>query len=429
MPGKIAYIMSRFPKLSETFILREMNQVSRHGLDVALYPLLLEDQPIRHPETEAWLPQVRRLPFLSKAVLEANLRQLAQDPWRLAKLFGMVVGQNWCSPNFLFRAIALFPKAVYAAERIRREGVQHIHAHYASHPALVAWIVFRLTGIGYSITVHAHDIFVRTTMLEIKLRDADFIVAISTYNRDYLAETIGSWLLEKTKVIRCGVMPDRYLPGRTIKSGERLEIIHVGSLQPYKGQRFLVEACAQLKDRGLPFRCRIIGEGEERARLQALIKLKGLDGRIELLGAKTQEEVAALLPTANCYLQPSIMTPAGKMEGIPVALMEAMACQLPVIASDLSGIPELVRDGETGYLIPPADPTAIARALQYLYDHPQEAAGTARAGRLLVESGYDLTANVNDLVTFFEQAIQRADEQPEQPALDSTPLKSTVTAG
>lgn len=421
--------MSRFPKLSETFILREMNQVSRHGLDVALYPLLLEDQPIRHPETEAWLPQVRRLPFLSKAVLEANLRQLAQDPWRLAKLFGMVVGQNWCSPNFLFRAIALFPKAVYAAERIRREGVQHIHAHYASHPALVAWIVFRLTGIGYSITVHAHDIFVRTTMLEIKLRDADFIVAISTYNRDYLAETIGSWLLEKTKVIRCGVMPDRYLPGRTIKSGERLEIIHVGSLQPYKGQRFLVEACAQLKDRGLPFRCRIIGEGEERARLQALIKLKGLDGRIELLGAKTQEEVAALLPTANCYLQPSIMTPAGKMEGIPVALMEAMACQLPVIASDLSGIPELVRDGETGYLIPPADPTAIARALQYLYDHPQEAAGTARAGRLLVESGYDLTANVNDLVTFFEQAIQRADEQPEQPALDSTPLKSTVTAG
>lgn len=421
--------MSRFPKLSETFILREMNQVSRHGLDVALYPLLLEDQPIRHPETEAWLPHVRRLPFLSKAVLEANLRQLAQDPWRLAKLFGMVVGQNWRSPNFLFRAIALFPKAVYAAERIRREGVQHIHAHYASHPALVAWIVFRLTGIGYSITVHAHDIFVRTTMLETKLRDADFIVAISTYNRDYLAETIGSWLLEKTKVIRCGVMPNRYLPGRTIKSGERLEIIHVGSLQPYKGQRFLVEACAQLKDRGLPFRCRIIGEGEERARLQALIKLKGLDGRIELLGAKTQEEVAALLPTANCYLQPSIMTPAGKMEGIPVALMEAMACQLPVIASDLSGIPELVRDGETGYLIPPADPTAIARALQYLYDHPQEAAGTARAGRLLVESGYDLTANVNDLVTFFEQAIQRADEQPEQPALDSTPLKSTVTAG
>jgi glycosyltransferase involved in cell wall biosynthesis len=322
--------------------------------------------------------------------------------------------------------MALFPKAAYAAQLMQREDVQHIHAHFASHPALVAWIIHQLTGIHYSVTVHAHDIFVRTVMLETKLRQSAFIIAISAYNRDYLAKSLGSWVEEKTKVIHCGVEPGLYEPARFILEGQRLEIIHVGSLQPYKGQKFLVEACAQLKQLGLPFRCRIIGEGEERARLEALIARNGLGEQVELLGAKTADEVADLLASANCYVQPSIITPSGKMEGIPVALMEAMACQLPVIASDLSGIPEIVRPSKTGYLVTPADSKAIAEACIFLYQHPHEAAELALAGRQLVEREFNLSANVSQLVGQFDQEMESATKIHKHSSFNNAQMKSTA---
>jgi colanic acid/amylovoran biosynthesis glycosyltransferase len=426
MGRKIAYIMSRFPHLPETFILREMNKVRQYGLDVALYPLILQEEPVRHRETDAWPPKVRRLPFLSSAIIVANLRWFARDPWKFISIWARTLKENLRSPNFLIRAAALFPKAAYAAQLMQREDVQHIHAHFASHPALVAWIIHQFTGIHYSVTVHAHDIFVRKVMLETKLRQADFIVAISAYNRDYLAKSLGSWVMEKTKVIHCGVEPGLYEPAQLIQEGQRLEIIHVGSLQPYKGQKFLVEACAQLKQLGLPFRCRIIGEGEERARLEALIARNGLREQVELLGAKKVDEIAELLSSANCYVQPSIITPSGKMEGIPVALMEAMACQLPVIASDLSGIPELVRPSKTGYLVPPADAKAIAEACIFLHQHPQEAAQLARAGRQLVEREFNLSANVSQLVRQFDQRMGPATKIQEHPSFHNAQMKSTV---
>lgn len=428
MAGKIAYIMSRFPHLPETFILREMQQVKLQGLDIAIYPIVFQEQPIRHEDVDAWLPELRRLPFFSREVILANFRQFGHDPWRFVTLWGRVVSQNVRSPNFLMRALALFPKAVYAAELMQAEGIQHVHAHYASHPALAAWIIHQLTGIHYSVTVHAHDIFVRTAMLDTKLRDADFVAAISTYNRDHLAKSLGLWAKEKTRVIHCGVEPDKYESARMIGDGDRLQLINVGSLEPYKGQAFLIEACALLEQQGLSFRCRIVGEGEERDRLQALINKRGLAEYVQLLGARTQAEVAALLSTAHCYVQPSIITPAGKMEGIPVALMEALACRLPVIASDLSGVPELIQHGVTGYLVPPADPASIARMCQRIYQHPLEAAAMARAGCQLVKRDFNLATNVGQLVALFEQVMRPGVEQHGHPSVQSVRINKTTVA-
>lgn len=407
MPHKIAYIMSRFPHLPETFILREMNEMRARGWDVALYPLILQNQPVVHPEAQAWVAQAHPLPFLSAAVLVSNLRTLFRQPLRYLGLWGKAVRHNIKSPNLLVRALALLPKAVYAAEQMTAENVRHIHAHYATHPAFVAWAIHQLTGISYSITVHAHDIFVRTAMLGTKLQEAEFVVAISEFNREYLAQKLGDWVRPKIHIVHCGIIPEAYsAQPRRWQSGDTLELINIGSLQPYKGQKYLVEACALLKEWDIPFRCRIIGGSDEvRADLESRIARHDLSQHVFLLGGKTQQEVADLLQSAHCYVQPSIITPSGKMEGIPVALMEAMAAELPALATAISGVPELVRPHKTGYLVPPEDVPALAEALAHIYHHPEEAVQLAQNGRALVLSEFELRTNVQQLSELFTRLL------------------------
>ena len=402
MGKKIAYLMSRFPHLPETFILREMSELVRQGESVSLYPLIRQQQPVLHREAESWLDRAHFSPFLSPRVLNAGLGTVARRPAAVAALFARTVRGNLASRKFLVRALALFPKALYLARLMQEQKIDHIHAHYATHPALVAWLIHRLTGISYSVTVHAHDIFVDPTMLGVKLREASFVVAISEYNRDYLARTVGPWVREKIEVIHCGIEPEQYSARQgTHRPGQRFELLSIGSLQPYKGYPYLIRACGLLRDRGIPFRCRIVGSGAEQRNLARLIVRARLESRIELAGPLPQEAVARLLPTAHCYVQPSIVTPAGKMEGIPVSLMEALACELPVLASNLSGIPELVRPGKTGYLVEPADCAALARALEQIYGEPGRAGRLARAGRSLVCDQFALKQNVGRLAARF----------------------------
>ena len=342
------------------------------------------------------------MPWLSFGLAAANIHQAIMHPRRYFSLWGRLVRENFSSPKFLLRALLLFPRAVWMAEAFLRDGVEHIHAHYATHPALVAWIIHRLTGIPYSVTVHAHDIFVEKPMLATKLRDAVFIASISEFNRDYLVDALGPWVRHKISIVRCGIDPAYYGQSETPRNG-RLEILSVGSLQPYKGFAFLIEACALLRDRGIPFRCRIVGGGDLRGTLQELIQNRGITGSVELLGPRTQDDVARLLRTGDCYVQPSIITDTGKMEGIPVAVMEAMTSGLPVIASALSGLPELVKPGETGWLVPPGNSTLLADALSEVHEQPAEARRRAALGRQWVKQEFNLTTNVHKLAALFAE--------------------------
>lgn len=408
MGHKIAYLMSRFPHLPETFILREMIEIEKLGWEVALYPLIHQRQAVVHPEAQAWIPRIRKLPFVSGGVVQANLAQLAQHPITYSGLWGQAIRENWASPNLLVRALALFPKAVYAARLMRQEGVAHIHAHYATHPALVAWLIHRITGLSYSVTVHAHDIFVRTAMLGTKMRSAAFVAAISQYNRDHLARLLGEWVRPKVHIVHCGVdttkyAPRNYVAHQAMPQSDVFEILSIGSLQPYKGHPYLIRACALLRDQGLPFRCRIVGGGEDRPQLERLIAELNLSEQVILMGGQPQAEVARLLTTVDCYVQPSIITATGKMEGIPVALMEALACELPVVATELSGVPELVRPGATGWLVPPANAEALAQAIAQVRQNPAAARQYAQAGRALVLQEFNLQDNVAQLGRLFTQ--------------------------
>ena len=292
------------------------------------------------------------------------------------------------------------------AELMQLDNVDHVHAHYATHPALAAWIIHELTGISYSITAHAHDIYVERAMLAEKIRAAEVVVTISEFNRQFLREKLGGWVLPKIQVIHCGVQPAQYQSKRRAnQADEAFEIVSIGSLQPYKGQIYLIEACALLHPLGIPFRCRISGGGELRGRLQTHIKQMGLAAEVQLTGPLPQETVTEILPEADCYVQPSVVAPSGKMEGLPVALMEALASELPTIATDMSGIPELVRNGETGLLVPQKEAGALANAIQKMFENPGWAKTLAQAGRKLVLAEFDLDKNCQQLALIFAQLI------------------------
>ncbi|MGB0383529.1 MAG: glycosyltransferase family 4 protein [Ardenticatenaceae bacterium] len=407
MSAKIAYIMSRFPKLSETFILREMSELERQGEQVALYPLIVQREAIVHTEAKAWIGRMQKLPFMSPAIFATNSRALIQQPCTYCSSLAKTFWENRTFPKFLTRAMLLFPKAIRLARLMQQDGIAHIHAHYATHPAFVAWLINQMTGITFSLTAHAHDIFVRQEMLATKLRAASFIVAISEYNRDFLARTIGEWVRKKTIVVHCGIRPNRFsADSMPSQRRTRFEIISIGSLQPYKGFPYLIQACDLLRQKGVPFRCRIIGGGEERPGLERMIASSQLNEQVELLGAQPQDEVVRLLRTADCYVQPSIITSEGKMEGIPVALMEALACGLPVVATNISGIPELVRPDETGVLVPPAEASALADGLATIYDNPEQARRLAQNGQRLVQQEYNLRTNTEHLLRLFRQVTK-----------------------
>lgn len=405
MTGKVAYILSRFPKVSETFILREMIALQERGVSIELFPLIVEKQSVVHDEAKPWLEKLYHYPWISPDVFWSNMRVFFRNPFVYLSIWSKMVFENISNLKFLARALLIFPKAVRMSLEMQKIGIRHIHAHFATHPALAAWIIYRLTGISYSITVHAHDIYVSQTMLATKVRAASFIIAISEFNRRFLVAHVGEYIEEKIKIVHCGIDPARYARVTPSSEKEKFSVKSIGSLEAYKGMKYLIQACALLKEQNIPLHCEIIGEGLERPYLQEWVDRLALNDTVFLVGAKTQIEVAEALAEADCYVQPSVITETGKMEGIPVALMEALGSELPVVASDISGISELVRPGETGYLVSERDPEALAEAIGFVFQHPEQADALAKKGRELVEKEFNMTKNGARAASLFEEFL------------------------
>lgn len=388
-------MMSRFPHLPETFILREMNALAARGFEVEVVPLVVQREGVVHAAAAAWMSRLPRYGAASLRRLPAAALYALRRPRRAMRVAAQSSAGNRGNPKFLLRGLAVLVGALALADRLERSGVDHVHAHYATHPALFAWIVHQLTGIPYSVTAHAHDIFVDRTMLATKLSGASFVVTISRFNADLLKRALEDAALPPLHVVHCGVPIDELAHDHALWPGSGpLRILAIGSLQPYKGHRYLIEACSRLVGR-LDVACTIVGEGPERGQLERQLQLRGLEGRVRLAGAKTEQEVSRLLREAHIYVHPSVKEPSGKMEGIPVALMEAMAAGVPVIATRLSGVPELVRDQETGVLVDPESPDQLAAAVEAVARAPRTVieARTRRA-RELVSTEFDLEKNV-----------------------------------
>jgi colanic acid/amylovoran biosynthesis glycosyltransferase len=395
-PRAVLYLVTRFPAVTETFVVNEWLALSER-FRMQLVALRRSGEDPVHPETERVLPDVR---FPSGAQPAAHLFWLLRRPRvYLSALASVVRGALRFSVAEAAKEAVVFAKAVAVARVAARERIDHVHAHFASHPATAAWVVHRLTGIPFSFTAHANDLFVAPVLLDRKLADARFAVAISDYNRRLLLERPPA---ARVEVVHCGVDVERYARrGLGERAADR--VVCVASLLEKKGHADLIDALALLAERRPGVLLELVGEGSERDRIVARARERGVDRQVSLLGARSSEQVRATLAEARVFALPSVRLPSGRMEGIPVALMEAMAGGVPVVATRLSGIPELVQDGVTGLLVEPHDPEGLAAALERLLADEALAAELAQNARGLVERSFSLKIEAGRLGDLFAE--------------------------
>jgi colanic acid/amylovoran biosynthesis glycosyltransferase len=399
---RVAYVVSRFPSTTETFIAREMGAVEHLGVSIELFALIQERDVVVHPEAAPFLRRLRTAPLWRLDTVRAQWYWMRRRPRKYFSVWWDATRGNWRSPQFLTRAWIVVPKAARFAREAEQEHVEHAHAHWATHPALAAYVIGRLVGIPFSFTAHAHDIFVNRTMLEEKISAATFVAVISSFNREYLVSRYGERSRAKLVVVRCGVDTERFT--REIDYPTRREgfrIVCVASLQRYKGHQVLIDALARLRDRDVAFECVLVGEGAERASIEEQIRRLDLADRVSLVGALRSGDVLRIVKTADVMVLSSVVLASGQMEGIPVALIEALACEVPVVASRLSGIPELVIDGETGLLVDAGDADALAHAIERLSRDPALRRQLGAAGRARVVAEFSERSGAERLVARF----------------------------
>lgn len=410
----IAYIMSRFPVITETFVLYEMLALEEQGLQVELYPLQREHTEVMHPEARPFVARANFQPLFSWPIFKSQFYYLLRKPLVYLSILWTLIRANWGSSRYLFGALGFFPKAVHFARLMTADGIAHIHAHFASHPAAVAYVIHRLTGIPYSFTAHGSDLHRDRHMLCEKVSEAAFVAAISQYNKNIIvrecpgagaAGTGARGTGDKVIVLHCGVDTEVFQPRMEPTAYERGEspftILCIGTLHEVKGQTYLIEACRLLHGRNIDFVCRFVADGPDLARLTQQAEQAGIADRVHFHGRVTREEIAALLRDADVMAAPSVPTSDGRREGIPVVLMEGMGSGVPVVASDLSGIPELVSNEQCGLLVAPRDAQGLADALERLYRDPALRRQFSTAGRAKVLNEFDLTLNAAHLAQLF----------------------------
>ena len=367
---KVGYVLKMFPRLSETFVLNELVELERQGVDVHVFSLKRPDEQLFHRDVARLRAPVSYAPDLGQHV----------------------------DPRVKHRR-----QAASLAPLVRRAGVQHVHAHFASGATSVALHVHRLTGVPFSFTAHAKDIYtvtVRPQDLARKLRTAQFAVTVSDYNAEYLRA-----LAPDSRLVRIynGLDLSLFSRNGAVPAAPPL-VLGVGRLVEKKGFGDLVRACAVLRDRGVFFQCRIVGKGPLAKELRALVRELGLRRAVELSGPLPREELIGLYRRAAVVAAPCLVAADGNRDGLPTVLVEALALGLPVVSTPVTGIPELVEDGRTGLLVPERDPEALAGALDRLLADRARAGALALEGRRRVERAFDLRRNVARLRELFEEA-------------------------
>jgi glycosyltransferase involved in cell wall biosynthesis len=387
----VAVLMSRFPTVTETFILREMIEMERQAQPVRVVPMLKETPPVIHDEAKPYVGRALYTPFVNGPILAANLRAFARHPFRYVSLLLRLIAGTITSFEVLVRTIALWPKSVFLARELDREGVPHIHAHYATHPSTMALIISKFSNVTFSFTVHAHDIQVNRSLLRWKLRETRFVRSISDYNKRFLEKLYPNEARGKIIVVHVGIDPEKYEENarRFSPAASAVpKILCVAAHKPYKGLPVLIEACRILRDEGVAFHCDVVGHGPMYDELQAMIRERNLGEVFQLAGAKPQDVVAEMMGEATLFVLPSIIAADGQMEGIPVALMEAMASARAVISTAISGIPELVEHGVNGLLVQPGDAPALAEAMRSLLADRERAQQMGRRGQQKVRAEF-----------------------------------------
>ena len=403
----VAYLAPSLGAVTSTFIYREIEAVRARGIEVATFSTRRPSGEVISAEAEELVANTTFLYELprSEIVIDA-LTMAIRRPLRflggMCLAFRDACGARVSVAGDRFKLLWHFVVGSALAKRLSDGGQDHIHAHFAHMPTSIAMYAAHVAGATYSFTAHANDIFERPVALKEKVRRSAFTACISEYNRRHLTEA--GCLVARLAVVRCALDVEQYAWQRPERGDGGFEIYAVGRLVEKKGIEHLIHALAALRDEGRSFRCRIIGGGPLLEPLRVQVGQASLDDRVELLGAQPQERVKALFAEADAFVLPCVVAASGDRDGIPVALMEAMALGVPVVSTGVSGIPELIQSDRNGLLAAPGDAQSLAQALATLMDDAELAVCLSQAARRTIETEFEVGRSAAILARRFVQA-------------------------
>jgi len=387
--ANFAYLFERFPSFGQTFCYREVAELDRQGVASPIFS-------IRNPKDEPpqeWDPRIiERVHYVPE---EKELLNDVRSASKKRKLTPEIVAalDDWGRRTDFLRLY----QAVYVGLRLHELGVRHVHAHFAGMAARTAFWIHRFFPMTFSFTAHANDIFA-PRHFEIGLDKLVDVARVIVTETDYAAQFLRERFPQRANSVH------RIYNGLDLAEFERADfsstpplIIAVGRLIAKKGFAELIRACALLAERGKLFRCEIIGEGPLENELRAQSAQLNLQNRFVLSGAKPQREVRQHLAAASVFVLPSVLDPEGGMDNLPTVIMEAMATGLPVISTNIAGIPEMVVQNETGFLVQPADPIALAKAIEDVIDDRLLAQRLGEAGHQRAQELFSIEKNVREL--------------------------------
>ncbi|MBI5506859.1 MAG: glycosyltransferase [Deltaproteobacteria bacterium] len=439
---RVAYLFPLFPVINQTFTLAEVIGLRRRGYDIRLYSLLSRvDVSLQQTEARALLAKTHYCPgYRSLALWAPFVRGLVRDPVGVAALFA-TVWRAWRqhvptrrggpapAPDtftlgewidvlyrgnryfYLMKSWMMVPHAMYLAEVFAREGIPHVHCHWATYPATVGMLIKQWAGIPFSVTAHAYDIHMMPWMLPAKLEAADFFVTCAEYNRRYLATLCSPEAASRIFLNYHGTDLDRFQPGERVP-GDEFRIVSVGWFKEYKGFHFVVDAVAMLRRRGINAVFHLAGDGPQRGYLQEQAGRLGISDRVVFHGYLEHSRLVGLYRDCDAFAMGSIeMTNFGRQDVIPNVIAEAMAVGLPVVATRMGGVTELVDDGESGLLGPQRDAEALADALARLAREPELAARLRQGGLAKVRRIWDRNNNLDELAQLFNERIEARDHE------------------
>lgn len=395
---RVLYVVSLFPCWSETFIVREMHALIERNAGIGILSLKPSSEKFVQ-ERAAELLGYTHYPLSNLRCTLALLGLALRRPVAVLGFVAMLCMGMWRQPAVLLKSLAAISRAAGQWPWIERFAPQIVHAPWATYPATVAWFLSRMLGKPFSFTSRAHDIFVEDHMMAAKLAKTALAVTITRHNVRHLARWMPALGAIPVQVVHSALDLREITYCREGRLPRRL--LSVGRLDPIKGFDVLLQGLAELHSRGIAFESLIIGEGEERARLENLRDALGLHELVTLVGAKPQSDVRQAMAESTLMVMPCVVTPDGNADGIPNVLTEAMAAGLPVISTRVSGIPELIEDGVCGRLVPSRDPVALADAIEVTLADAALLDAYAEAGRRKVEREFDVRIEAGRLFDYF----------------------------
>lgn len=395
----LGYLTSAYARASDTFIRGEVRELRKLGFTVQTFS-------IRRAEAEqAVSDDVRQEQASTEYLLDGDrirllkgaLQAAAANPARFFR--ALALAQRCSPPGVKARIwhIAYAMEAAYLAGRLRAKGVQHLHNHIGENSATVAMLAAEMAGIPFSLTIHGPGEFDHPMEIALgeKIRRSAFVVAISSFGRSQLWRWCAAEQWDKIHVIHCGV-DESFLGQAPSDPPDNRRLISIGRLSEQKGQLLLIEAAAKIAHEAAPFELVLIGDGPMRAQLEQAIQRSGLNGTVRLAGWMDSQAIRRELIASRALVMPSFA------EGLPVVIMEAMALGRPVLSTAIAGIPELVRDGVNGWLVPAGSVCELADGIRrVLTTSPSDLARMGRAGTQAVAQAHHAATEAGKLAELF----------------------------